>query len=152
MLHHGSVTCCVSTWLRADGAAFPNGGEGKMTVHLGTSDLVANHSPSSAETGRARLWRPDGLVEHGQALVHALALLTCNQKDTVQRFKHLYVVRSYPLLTPPLAGKIPVKVQMSRTTDTQTNILEATAWVKHGHSCRSLLHQQQQTPLQIIAV
>lgn len=76
MLHHGSVTCCVSTWLHAGGAAFPNGSEGEVTVHLRTSDLVTNHSPSSAETSHAGLWGPDGLVEHGQALVHTLALLT----------------------------------------------------------------------------
>lgn len=76
MLHHGSVTCCVSTWLHADGAAFPNGSEGEMTDHLGTSDVVTNHSPSSAETGHAGFGGPDGLVEHGQALVHTLALLT----------------------------------------------------------------------------
>lgn len=76
MLHHGSVTCCVSTWLHAGGAAFPNGSEGEVTVHLRTSDLVTNHSSSSAETSHAGLWGPDGLVEHGQALVHTLALLT----------------------------------------------------------------------------
>lgn len=76
MLHHGSVTCCVSTWLHAGGAAFPNGGEGEVTVHLGASDLVTNHSPSGTETSRAGLRRPHGLVEHGQALVHTLALLT----------------------------------------------------------------------------
>lgn len=76
MLHHGFVICFVSTWLHADGTAFPKRSEGEMTVHLGTSDLVTNHSPSSAETSHAGLWRPDSLVEHGQALVHTLALLT----------------------------------------------------------------------------
>lgn len=76
MLHHGSATCCVSTWLHAGGAAFPNSSKGEMTVHLGTSDRVTNHTPSGAETGHAGRWRPDGLVKHGQALVHTVALLT----------------------------------------------------------------------------
>lgn len=76
MLHHGSATCCVSTWLHADGAAFPRRREGEMAVHWRTSDLIANHPPSGAQTSHAGLWRPDGLVEHGQGLVHTLALLT----------------------------------------------------------------------------
>lgn len=124
MLHHGSVTCWVSTWLHAGGAAFPNRSQRKMTVHLGTSDLVTNHTPSGAETGHAGLWRPDGLVEHCQALVHTVALLTWNQKDTVQSLNisieggHIHYWHSLWL------GKIPVNVHMSRTTDTKTKFLK----------------------------
>lgn len=76
MLHHGTATCCVSTWLHADGAAFPLGGEGEMAVHYGAGDLVTNHPPSGTQTSHTGLWRPDGLFEHGQALVDTLALLT----------------------------------------------------------------------------
>lgn len=76
MLHHGVATCCVSTWLHADRAALPSGGEGEMAVRYGTGDLVTNHLPSGTQTSHTGLWRPDGLVEHGQTLVHTLALLT----------------------------------------------------------------------------
>lgn len=65
-----------STWLHADRAALPRGGEREMAVRYGTSDLITDHPPSGTQTSHTGLWRPDGLVEHGQALVHALALLT----------------------------------------------------------------------------
>ena len=65
-----------STWLRADGAALPRRREREVAVRYGTGDLVTDHPPSGAQTCDTGLWRPHGLVEHGQALVHALALLT----------------------------------------------------------------------------
>lgn len=74
---------CVSTWLHADRAALPGGGEGEVAVHFRTGDLVTNHPPSGAQTSHTGLWRPDGLVEHSQTLVHALALLTWNNTDTL---------------------------------------------------------------------
>lgn len=83
MLYHGCVTCCVSTWLHADRAALARRGEGEMTVYFGTGALITNHPPSGTQTSHTGLWGPDGLVKHGQTLVHTLALLTWNNTETV---------------------------------------------------------------------
>ena len=47
-----------------------------MAVHCGTGDLMADHLPTGAHTGDTGLGGPHSLVEHGDTLVHTLALLS----------------------------------------------------------------------------
>lgn len=71
-----TITHVVSTWLRADGAAPPGRGQGEVAVRCGTDDRVTDNTALCTQTSHTGLRGPDGLVEHGQALVLALAPLT----------------------------------------------------------------------------
>lgn len=82
MPHHGALTCCVSTWLHADGAAAAGGGGGGRAVHCGTAHLVTHHPSFAAQTRHTGRRRPDGQVEHGHPVVHTVPLLTCSNTHT----------------------------------------------------------------------